>query len=159
MRRFIATAAFLLATTGLVQAEDLWSTAVAERPTDGWKMIHRFIDKLNDPTEKLRFPVAVTFTWQYDGANGLPVKPDSDAMYKLEDILDESVDRRGEGKLALVSTGNNLRTWIYYVKSEASFRKVLEDAASTARLKLRVSSKSDSGWTQVEEFKKGLRRP
>ena len=157
MRRFFYVLAVCLVCSGIAQANDLWSTAVAERPSDGWKIIHRYIETLDNPSEKQTYPVAVTFTWQYNGPNGLPAKSEAESMYKLEDLLDERVEKRGDGKLAFVSTGNNLRTWTYYVKSEASFRKALANAAEIARLKVRVSSANDPAWGQLEAFKKSVR--
>lgn len=144
---------------GLARADDLWATAVAERQRDGWKIIHRFIDKLENPSEKLTYPMAVTLTWKYYGPNGLPAKPDTDAIYKLEELLHGRVEKRGEGKLALVSTGNNLRTWTYYVKSEGLFRKELADASAAVHLDFEISSRADPRWAQLEEIKKGVRRP
>jgi hypothetical protein len=148
----------LLALVGVAHADDVWSTAVAERPSDGWKIVHRFIDKLEDPSQKLKFPVAVTFAWKYDGPNGLPAKPNTDAIYRLEDLLDQVVEKRGEGKLALVSTGNNLRSWTYYVKSESDFRKALAEAAAAVQLDLQISSTTDPQWNRIEAFKKSVRR-
>jgi hypothetical protein len=159
MHRVFIAAVLLFATVGIAYADDVWSTAVAERPTNGWKIIHRFVDKLANPSERLAYPIAVTFSWKYDGPNGLPAKSETDSIYKLEDILDERVEKRGEGKLARVSTGNNVRTWTYYVKSEDNFRKTLREAASAVQLQLQVLSKADPGWSQLEEFKKGVRRP
>lgn len=156
--RFTILWVLLLALTGSAYAKDLWATAVAERPSDGWKIIYRFIDKLEDNSEKSKYPTAVTFTWKYAGPNGLPAKPQTDAIYKLEDLLDQSVESRGEGRLALISTGNNLRSWTYYVKSETTFRKALADAATIVQLELQVSSAPDPQWKRLDDFTKGIRR-
>lgn len=159
MHRFFIALVTCVACAGLARADDLWATAVAERPRDGWKIIHRFIDKLENPSERLAYPMAVTFTWKYDGPNGLPAKAETDSIYKLEDWLDERVEKRGEGKLALVSTGNNLRTWTYYVKSEALFRRELADASAAVHLHFEVSSREDPQWARLAELKIGMRRP
>ena len=153
MRRFFSVLAVCLVCSGVTRADDLWSTAVAERPSDGWKIIHRYIEKFDNPLERKTYPVAVTITWQYNGPNGLPAKPEAESMYKLEDLLEERVEKPGKGKLAFVSTGNNLRTWTYYVKSEPSFRKTLADATETVHLNIRVSSANDPEWGQLEAFK------
>jgi len=158
MHRLLVTVFVSISCMCAAYAEDLWATAVAERPTDGWKIIHRYIERLEVPAEKLAYPIAVTFTWKYNGPNGLPVKADTDSIYKLEDILDERMEKLGEGKLALVATGNNLRTWIYYVKSEARFRKELADASAAVNLRVDVSSKADPQWIRLENFKRGVRK-
>jgi hypothetical protein len=159
VRKFLFAVLVFAACSSLARAADLWSTAIAERPRDGRKIIHRFIDKLENPSEKLTYPIAVTLTWRYDSVNGLPSNAEADAIYKLEDIIEDRVEKRGEAKLALVSTGNNLRTWIYYVKSEALFRKTIVDALEAVNLQLQVSSKIDAGWQQLENFKKDVSRP
>lgn len=153
------TALLLVACFGAARADDLWATATAERRSDGWKIIHRYIDKLEDPTEKAKYPIAVSFTWHYDGPNGLPAKPQSNAAYQLEDFLDKQIERRGEGKLSHVSTGNNLRTWIYYVKSEAVFRRALTEAAKSVRLEVQVTAQPDPKWALLEAFKERVQRP
>jgi hypothetical protein len=61
---------------GLARVDDIWATAVAERPRDGRKTINRFIDKLQSLSEKRAYPIAVTFSWKFEGPNGLPAKPD-----------------------------------------------------------------------------------
>ena len=159
MNRFLTGLLTCLFAVGLARADDLWATAVAERPRDGWKIIHRFIDKLESPSEKLAYPIAVTFTWKYDGPNGLPAKSDTDAIYKLEDLLEGRFDKRREGKLAVISTGNNLRTWTYYVKSDAVFRKELAEASAALHLDFDVSSRADPNWARLDELKSLVRRP
>jgi hypothetical protein len=158
MRRYWFVAAFLLALVFAARADDLWSTAIAERPSDGWKIIHRFIDELGDPSDKQRYPVAATFRWKYDGPNGLPAKSQTEAIYRLEDLLDASVEKRSEGRLALISTGDNLRSWTYYVKNEAVFRKALAAATAAVNLQVQVSFESDPSWAQLEKLRKGVRR-
>ncbi|MFG6430786.1 DUF695 domain-containing protein [Roseateles sp. LYH14W] len=159
MNRFFIGLLTCLLTVGDVRADDLWATAVAERPRDGWKIIHRFIDKLELPSERLAYPIAVTFTWKYEGPNGLPRKPDADAIYKLEDVLEGRIEKQREGKLAAISTGNNLRTWTYYVKSEALFRRELAEASAALDLDFDVSSRADPKWARLEELKNSVRRP
>lgn len=159
MNRFLTCLLTCLLSVGVVRADDLWATAVAERPRDGWKIIHRFIEKLESPSEKLEYPIAVTFTWKYEGPNGMPKRPDTEAIYKLEDVLESRVEKRREGKLAVISMGNNLRTWTYYVKSEASFRKELAEASAALQLGFDTSSRSDPKWARLEELKNSVRRP
>ncbi len=159
MRKWLIVALVLLVSVNASAVDDLWSTAISERPRDGWKIILRFIEKLGDPSEKSVYPVAVTFTWAYDGLKGLPSNREADAIYRLEDLLEERFERNREGKLALVATGNNLRMWIYYVKSEDKFRQSLAEAASLARLKVDVSSQVDKDWALLEDYRKGVRRP
>ena len=149
---------FLLVLAGSAHASDIWSTAVAERPSDGWKIIYRFIDKLEDHSEKTKYPTAITLTWNYDSPNGLPTKLHVDAIYKLEDLLEKSVERNGEGRLAFISTGNNLRSWTYYVKSESFFRKALAEAVTIVQLELQVSGSPDPQWKKLSDFANSIRR-
>lgn len=148
---------FLIAFLGSAHAADVWSTALAERPTDGWKIFYRYIEKLEDDSQRSQFPTAVTLTWKYESPNGLPAKPQVDAIYKLEDLLEQSVELKGEGRLAFIVTGNNQRSWTYYVKSETLFRAALAEAVRSAQLELEVFSAPDPQWSRLEGFRKSIR--
>ncbi len=148
----------LLLCQSMPSAADTYSTAIATRPSDGWKIVHRFIDKLEQEEDKSRFPIRMTMIWQYDGNNGMPAKPQTTVLYQLEDDLMARVDNQRRGRLAQVSTGNNQRIWIYYVKSEADFRQLLKPLTSKYQLELTINSAEDTQWQQHQRFLDSLSR-
>jgi uncharacterized protein DUF695 len=132
----------------------LWSTAVATRPSDGWRIVSRYLDQAISSTEKKRLPVAVTVRWRYDSPNGMPSKSELDAMYRLEDLLEER-RARGAGFLVLVQTGNNMRSWTFFARSESDFRKSAELPLQEFPVEIEVVA--DPDWKALEGFRAGVR--
>ena len=58
----------------------------------------------------------------------MPSTSEREKMENLEDSLGPEVEFNGFSTLALVSTGNNLREWTYYTKSESEFLSLLNKA-------------------------------
>lgn len=96
--------------------------------------------------------------WRYDGNNGMPTKSQTTALYQLEDDLMAQVDAQGHGRLAQVSTGNNQRIWIYYVRSEAEFSQLLQPLTRKYQLELTMTSTQDLQWQQHQRFLDSLSR-
>ena len=79
-------------------------------------------------------------------------------MDRLEDLLVPVVEKQGLAMLALVSTGENLREWTYYTKSEEKFVQVLNGAlAQQPRFPIEIHAAPDPEWTTYEGFRKGVR--
>lgn len=79
-------------------------------------------------------------------------------MDKMEDLMAPLVDGAGLSVLSLVSTGENLREWIFYTKSEQQFFASLNAAlASQPRFPIEIHVASDPTWETYRKFKKGVR--
>ena len=79
-------------------------------------------------------------------------------MDRLEDLLAPAVEKPGFAMLALVSTGENLREWIYYAKSEKEFLQALNRGlALQPRLPIEVHAARDPKWSTYERFRQGIR--
>lgn len=161
MKRFIApliiAVAFGLGRTEA--AEDVWATAIAERPTDGRRVIFRYVDEFRHPLERTEFPYVVVLSWRYSSESGMPVGDVIDAMYEVEDRLRQASENGGRGMLVLISTGENVRLWTYYAKSDVDFRATVSSAlVPISRFPIEVSSRHDPAWTEYERFKRGVRR-
>jgi hypothetical protein len=68
---------------------------------------------------------------------GLPVTQEQIRMDEMEDGL-EPIEESGLATLALVSTGENLREWTYYAKSEDEFMTPSGACTRNLRRELRV---------------------
>jgi hypothetical protein len=78
-------------------------------------------------------------------------------MYELEDRLAAHVESANRGRLVLISTGENIRLWTYYAKSESEFRSALSAALiPESKFPVEVSTKHDPAWTEYERFKQGV---
>ncbi len=84
--------------------------------------------------------------------------PEREAMDRLEDQIAPQL-KSPVASLALVRTGNNLRQWTFYTRSEATFRKKLEQAlrAETPQA-IEVEATADPRWETYEQFVQGVRR-
>jgi hypothetical protein len=68
------------------------------------------------------------------------------------------LDRGGFATLALVSTGENLREWIYYAQSEGGFAARFDYAfAGRSAFPIEINSAHDPQWQTYEEFRAGVR--
>jgi hypothetical protein len=54
----------------------------------------------------------------------MPSFEERQQMDELEDLLKPKVETGGLSTLVLVSTGENLREWIYYTRSEGEFMQL-----------------------------------
>ena len=86
----------------------------------------------------------------------MPSKPEREAMDQMEDFLNPQVE--GSSILALVSTGENLREWIFYATSEDQFLASLNSAlAGRQRYPIEVHTAPDPEWSSYSRFRKEVR--
>ena len=79
-------------------------------------------------------------------------------MDRMEDLLEPLVEKSGTSVLALVSTGENLREWIFYAKTEQEFLAALNKALTgQPRFPIEIHAGRDSQWSSYERFRKGVR--
>lgn len=78
-------------------------------------------------------------------------------MNLLEDSLEPLLDQDHFATLALVSTGENLREWTYYAKSDEAFIQRLNLAlAGLAVFPIEIHTAHDPTWSMYEQFKAGV---
>lgn len=137
--------------------QDVWATAISERPRDGRQVIFRYVKEFARPLDRSEFPHVVVLAWRYVSETGMPKGAAVDAMYELEDRLAAQIENSNRGRLVLISTGENIRLWTYYTKSGSEFRSALSAALiPESRFPVEVSSRPDPKWTEYERFKQGV---
>ncbi len=138
------------------------SWAIATRTNEHRTFIYRYIDDLGPKAgERASQRERVTLRWHYDADanNGMPGDADKAGMDELEDLLDPVVERDGFSNLALVTTGEGDRVWIWYARSGADFRERMARAMrGHGPYPVEVDVASDPGWTAYEDVVVGLRR-
>jgi hypothetical protein len=78
-------------------------------------------------------------------------------MDELEDALSPIIENSDFATLALVSTGENSREWIYYAKSDDEFIAKLNSAIhGLPAFPIEIHSAPDLGWNAYDEFLSGL---
>jgi hypothetical protein len=134
-----------------------WSTAVATRPSDGHRMVYRYRSEFNQSFKRSSFPDRVTIAWHYKSSNGMPVATEREAMDRLEDLLSPHVEQPSFSSLVIVSTGENLREWTYYTRSQQEFlAKVNEALRNAPRFPIEIDLWKDPEWKAYEDFRRSV---
>lgn len=136
----------------------LWATAVSTNASNGRKIIYRYAQELSPTFDRGSQPIRVIIVWKYSSDTGQPYAEEHAAMNLLEDTL-EPVLQNDFSTLALVSTGENLREWTYYVASEDEFMTRLNDAlAGLPKFPIEIHITEDPAWTVYEQFRAGVKQ-
>ena len=136
----------------------VWATATSKHATNGRVIVFRYAKEFRAGFNRADFPDRVILVWRYESASGMPGITERESMDRLEDALAQIVDKPGFSVLALVSTGEGLREWIFYARSEEAFLRALNDAlARQPRLPIEVHAEPDSKWQTYERFRQGVR--
>jgi hypothetical protein len=135
-----------------------WATAVSKHATNGREIIFRYVKDFRPGFKKSSLPDRVILVWRYESASGMPTTAEREAMDRMEDLLAPVVEKPGFAMLALVSTGENLREWTYYTRSEQQFLQALNGSLGRQpRLPLEIHAAPDPEWSTYERFRKGVR--
>ncbi len=118
-------------------AVQTWATAQSTHSGNGRIIVWRFAENLVPSFERSTQPDRIILEWRYHSEMGLPVTQEQIRMDEMEDGL-EPIEESGLATLALVSTGENLREWTYYAKSEDEFMTPSGACTRNLRRELRV---------------------
>ncbi len=137
----------------------VWATAISKNEKAGTAIVYRYIKKFPSNFRRESQSQRIIITWKYQGEKGMP-PPDLQArMNELEDALQPAVEGNGLSTLALVSTGDGLKEWIYYSKSESQFFEQLNKAL--AKLKpfpIEIHVAADPKWKSYEDFQTQVKK-
>lgn len=162
MRRLLVALAMSVSTVSSATPPDsaaaVWATATSTHATNGRVIIFRFVKEFRAGFKKSSLPDRVILVWRYESESGLPATAEREAMDRLEDLLAPVVEEKGFSMLTLVSTGENLREWTYYTKSEEEFLQALNNAlAQQPRFPIEIHAAPDPKWLTYDSFRKGVR--
>lgn len=159
MRRLLLLAALTLSGAPVMSGEiTSWATATSKQEGTGRAIIFRYAREFRDGFKKSTFPDRVIVVWKYNSDSGMPVLKEREAMDRMEELLEPLVEKSGVSVLALVSTGENLREWIFYARTEQEFLAALNKAlAGQPRFPIEVHAGRDPEWSSYERFRKGVR--
>ncbi|HWY70030.1 MAG TPA: DUF695 domain-containing protein [Terriglobales bacterium] len=135
----------------------VWATAISTNEHNGRKIIFRYAKELRASFDRACQPLRFIIVWKYPSENGQPMDEDHQRMNLLEDALESILNEDGFATLTLVSTGEGLREWTYYAKSENEFMSRLNYAfAGMPAFPIEIHSAYDPGWEVYERFKAGV---
>ncbi len=153
MKYLLALMAFTLCTAASAADVVTWAIAVSKQESTGRAIIFRFAKEFRQGFQRAQFPARVIVVWRYKSESGMPSKPEREAMDQMEDFLNPQVE--DSSILAFVSTGENLREWIFYATSEDQFLASLNNAlAGKQRYPIEVHAAPDPEWSSYSRFRK-----
>ncbi|MFY9458984.1 MAG: DUF695 domain-containing protein [Aquabacterium commune] len=154
---FLVGLSLMLSTSALAQA---WATAQSRNPSNGRVIVFRYIQAFAPGFNKAQHATRVIVTWQYASENGMPSPAERQRMDELEDLLAPAVEATGVATLALVSTGEGLREWTYYAKSEQAFLgKVNQALQRHPKFPIDIHVAQDKAWRTYEQFVQQVQKP
>ena len=150
--------AVLLGLAGVVMATSssaqVYATAISGNQSNGRVIVFRYIHDFGPGFDRATLPDRVILVWKYQSAGGMPAVEERQRMDALEDAVDPVVSRDRFATLVLVSTGENLREWIFYTRSQDEFLKRLNRAlAGRPAFPIEIHTAADPQWTTFEKFK------
>ena len=162
MNAFLALAAIAISYPSSVSVKEspivVWATATSTHATNGRVIIFRYAKDFRETFDKSDYPVRLIIEWPYQTSTGLPETGEREDMDRFEDLIAPTVENSGESVLALVSTGESVREWVYYAKSEDAFLGALNEAlADESPFPIRIHAADDPGWSFYGEFRAGVR--
>jgi hypothetical protein len=89
----------------------------------------------------------------------MPATTERESMDQLEDLLSPQVEKSSFSSLIIVSTGENLREWTYYTRSQQEFMaKANEALKSVPRFPIEINLWRDPEWKAYEKFRRSVRK-
>ncbi len=138
--------------------EAVWATATSRNASSGRMIIFRYIKAFGKTFDRLDYPIRVIIAWQYESETGMPSIDVREWMDATEDAVSPVVEKDRFATLVLVSTGENLREWTYYVRSETEFLAGLNQAlADRPTVPIDIHICEDKQWAMYDEFKRNVR--
>ena len=135
----------------------MWATAISSNVNNGRKIIFRYAKEFSATFDRASQPIRVIIVWKYQSESGQPIAEDHEQMNLLENALESVLKDDGFATLSLVSTGEGLREWTYYVKSEDDFMLRLNCAlAEMPGFPIDIHTAYDPNWEIYERFTNGV---
>jgi hypothetical protein len=155
-RLLLGLAGVVMATSSNAQ---VYATATSTNERNGRVIIFRYIQDFGPGFSRATQPDRVILVWKYHSGKGMPEVNERQRMDALEDALAPVLENDRFATLALVSTGENLREWIYYTQSQDEFLKRLNSALNgKPAFPIEIHTASDPLWTTYETFKAGVKK-
>jgi hypothetical protein len=158
MSKHLIAIAGLFMTTSVFAQE--WATAVSEHQTEDRAIVFRYVKSFAADFHRSTQPDRVILVWDYQSESGMPTADERASMDELEDALSPTIEGNGFATLALVSTGENSREWIYYAKYQDEFMAKLNLALrGSPSFPIKIHAAPDPGWSTYEKFISGVVAP
>jgi Family of unknown function (DUF695) len=132
-------------------AEERWATAVAKIGERA--IVFRYVVAFAAGFDQSTQPDRIIIQWKYHSDSGMPSTAERQRMEQLEDLLTPKVEAGGSSTLTLVSTGENLREWVYYTTTEAGYMARLNEALrGQPPFPIEIIRGHDPAWSTYQTF-------
>jgi Family of unknown function (DUF695) len=136
----------------------IWATATSTNKHNGRKIIFRYAKDFSATFRRDSQPIRIIIVWKYQSETGQPFAEELQRMNLLEDTLESVLKDDGFATLALVSTGEYLREWTYYAKSETEFSARFDYAlAAMPAFPIEIHITCDPTWDMYQRFKADIK--
>lgn len=154
MRTFLSL--LVLAAICTPTLSQTWATATSR---NGQRtIVFRYVKDLGPDNQRSSQSSRIILVWRYKSSSGMPTAGEREQMDRLENLLAPLVERGGFATLALVSTGEELREWIYYARSEDEFLARMNEALRAEKaFPIAIHAGADPAWSSYERFRAGVR--
>ena len=137
-----------------------WATAISHQKDSDRKIVWRFAQHLRRGFDPSSQPDRIILAWKYSSKTGQPEPTEHRLMNLLEDALEPITEDGHVATLALVSTGEGLREWIFYARSAENFLDRLNTAlAAQPAFPIEIHTASDPTWSTYTQFRTGVGGP
>ncbi len=135
-----------------------WATAISTNQSNGRAIVFRYTAEFAPNFDRASQPSRIILAWKYKSEKGMPSTSERERMDAMEDALSPVLENDGFATLALVSTGEDLREWTYYVRSTDEFLVRLNKALTgKTAFPIEIHTASDPTWSMYEKFKLGVK--
>jgi hypothetical protein len=124
-------------------------------------VIMKFVNELPDNKVMSKLTFLTVISWKYDGTenNGMPLDEINQRMIILEDAIENSMSSSKIFTHVYSRTGNNLKEFSYYTKSQDDFMKMLNITLEKhAEYPIGINFYEDKEWSDfkkvISDFKK-----
>lgn len=132
---------------------DAWHLLKSRNPDSGHVTLFRYARSFQSGFQHSALPDRVILAWRYESPSGMPPQDLRNQMDSFEDRLAPLVDAKSESVLVLVSTGENLREWVFYVSSKDRFLGALKAMLPIERnIPIEIHTATDPGWSMYQTF-------
>ena len=159
MKHSLASLALLFAALPVFSAEVIqWATATSKQESTGRTIVFRYAKEFRKGFQAAKLPERIIIVWKYRSETGMPSAEERKSMDRMEALIAPLVDKAGLSLLSLVSTGENLREWIFYTKSEQYFFEEFNSAlAGQPQFPIEIHVAPDPTWATYKKFRNGVR--
>jgi hypothetical protein len=135
-----------------IYKDDDWSLSKAQ--INGVPLIIRTRSRMPALPDREIYDKLVIITWPYaENESGMPLTDERQAMYRLEDAIEQSIEPSGLAVQAVSMTGNGKKEWRYYTYDTDEFMaKLNKELAGHPAYPIDIQTFEDSNWEALSEW-------